>query len=219
MERVRSRIVSTGLFDRSRTLVTRRGVIWGDVRLREDDRFVHVAWHNADIYPSEPGRRATPKQASALRRLDRVLAHPAAWLPTSAWEDRKNRAYVPSTYIACYEVLPKEFSAPPSDPSRIFTVLPTAAADLLRSRDRIRHEGHRGLAVGPFYAYHYDCSEVTTKEVRALVKALDGAGVDHEERAHRLAYRIKILGPKRETAHLSFEPVLPHGETTCSVCG
>src|SRR3990170_4409003 len=85
LDRLRSEIVSTGLFGHDLQLLSTYGVIWGDVRLREGDRLIDVSWSNPDIYPQDPGTDASPEQARALDRLAALLTHPESWLPGIAW--------------------------------------------------------------------------------------------------------------------------------------
>ena len=64
------------------------------------------------------------------------------------------------------------------------------------------------------------CFAVTTNEARALAKALDGAGPATATKggAIRLHYTFDAPGPSRQV-EISFDPFLPHGEVTCSLCG
>lgn len=215
VERLRSEIVSTGLFDHDLALASRR-FVWGTITVRAGRRLVRVKWQNPDMYAADPEMRAykpaSRQQARALGRLDSLLAHPSSWLPAGAWADRRIRAYVPSRFATCYEVLPKALSEPPREPSVFLDLAPSAVGDLLRARHTTRHEGARGWGGGPFYPYHYDCARVTTEEARALVKAFDDAGAEQLDPAHVLGYRFRVPGKKRETADISFDPLLPHGE-------
>jgi hypothetical protein len=161
------------------------------IQVRDGDRLVPVRW-------------ARDLDHSALRRLETRLSDPAPWLPSSAWEDQRIRAYVPSRFVVCYM-----WPSPPRDPSRILPLLPEPVEDLLRSRDRIRVDWNP-----PQY-----CSDVTTEEARSLAKALDDAGFEREQPPQWLAYRFKVPFSMRQPALIYFEPYLPHGEWTCSACG
>jgi hypothetical protein len=66
--------------------------------------------------------------------------------------------------------------------------------------------------------YNYS-SDVTTEEARALAEALDNAGLERFEPARLLGYRLEAPGRSGKTVIITFEPYLPHGETTCSACG
>ena len=52
-----------------------------------------------------------------------------------------------------------------------------------------------------------------------LAQAFDDAGFERVTRAARLGYRFATPGSNEKNAEIYFEPYLPHGEVTCSVCG
>jgi hypothetical protein len=209
VERIRSEIISTGLFGHDLQLLSMYGVIWGDVRVREGDRLIDVSWSNPDIYPQDPRTDATPEQARALERLDALLTHPESWLPASAWEDQAIQAYVPSSYAVCYSG-----SDRPLEASVILPLLPPSAEDLLRGKERT------GYDVG--ISYRIFCSDVTTEEARALVQTLDDAGLALDDRSieNRLGYLAKAPSSFHTDVLIYLEPSLPDGEfLLCSPCG
>jgi hypothetical protein len=160
----------------------------------------------------------TPKGVELLRSerisTGRIVPEDLSGLPASAWEDRKIRAYVPSRYAVCYGGWSE--SERPIDASRVFTLLPAPAADLLRSRDKTRHDGKRGLGGDLHPDYHY-CSNVTTREARAIAEALDHPGLEKVDQTYWLAFQTR--GPNRETIDLWFAAILPDGRSVCSPCG
>jgi hypothetical protein len=188
-ELLRSETVSSGLLGGDQVPPVPFGT---NIEVRNDDRLVRV------------------ERASDLERLVARLTDPASWLPASAWEDREIRAYVPSRYAVCYGGFPQ-----PIEVSRVLSLLPTQAADLLRAKD-LREEQGGDL-----------CSDATTEEARALAETLDDGGAEQSglgdgrgpARAFRLEYSFAVPGSPDESAHVFFEPYLPHGETTCSPCG
>ena len=120
---------------------------------------------------------------------------------------------MPSTYAVCYGGWPPD---QPIEPSRLLTLLPPAAEDVLRAKDRTRHEGLFG-SPGNFHVVANHCSHVTNEEAHMLAQAFDDAGF---ERLHaRLAYRFETPGSNEKNAQIGFEPYLPHGEIFCSACG
>ena len=152
-------------------------------------------------------------RARDLGRLYARLSDPGSWLPASAWVERDARAYVASKYAVCHGGWPPDQLI---GRSRILALLPPAVRDLL---------GDASLRQGPLFgepgnfrpSYEY-CADMTTDEARAVAVALDDAGL-HEDGSSRLNYRIEAPGSNPGEAHVWFEPYLPHGEITCSVCG
>jgi hypothetical protein len=217
VEQLRSEIVSTGLFDHDVALASSR-FIWGEMDVRVADRLVHVEWSRPDMVGADPHGAswvtATREQERALERLDAFLAHPTQGLPASAWADKQVRAYVPSTFAVCWEGWPAEPSDPQSDPSRILSLLPPAARQVLSGKPTTRHTGERGWAGGPHYPSARDCANVTTAEARFLAATLDDAGIERTDHAAGLQYSFDLPGPNRETALIPFESRLPDGEWT-----
>jgi hypothetical protein len=215
-ELMRSEVISTGLFGRDLDFIGIQG-LFGEIEVRNGDRLVRVAW--GDYSNDSDPTIATAEQASALQRLDVRLADPASWLPASAWEDREIRAYVPSRFSVCYEGMDDALPA-----SRILASLPPAAEDLLRSTDRTRAESGPSVdGEGTRYWVQY-CSEVTTEQARALAEAFDddpGFEKDPVVKAYGLVYQTAIgpSGTFDPIVSVAFEPILPHGDKTCSPCG
>lgn len=151
--------------------------------------------------------------ARDLDRLYARLSDPGSWLPASAWVERDVRAYVASKYDVCYGGGRPDQRI---EQTRLLALLPPAVRDLL---------GDAPLRQGPLFgepgnfrpSYEY-CSDMTTDEARAVAVALDDAGF-HEDGSSRLNYRIEAPGSNPGEAYVWFEPYLPHGEITCSVCG
>jgi hypothetical protein len=212
VELLRSEIVSTGLFEHDQTAddSSPHYSIHNEIQVRIGDRLIRVQGKftaNSNEFP---------------KRLRERLADPASWLPASAWEDRRLRAYVPSRYAVSYGGL---FQT--TERSRILSLLPARAGDLLRDRDAVpRRRGYDG---GGFTrtSLTYYVSDVTTEEARALVKALDDAGL---KRDGGLGYSFEIpgtsvdpppplKGPVRPVVFIGFSPYFPHGETLCLACG
>lgn len=217
VERMLSRLVSTGLFDHDVALVSDR-FIWGHADVRAAHRLIGVDWSRPDTDladPDSPDRvTATPDQERGLERLDALLAHPTRGLPASAWAERGIRAYVPSMFAVCWDSSPARVSDPQSDPSRVLSQLPPAARDLLVGKKSTRRRGKRGWAGGPYYPSATDCADVTTAEARFLSRALAAAGIERTDPPAGLQYSFGLRGGTRETAGITFEPLLPNGEST-----
>ena len=159
------------------------------------------------------GRLSRVDRASDLYRLEERLTHPASWLPASAWVDREIRAYVPATYAVCYGGWPPD---QPIEPSRLLTLLPPAAEDLLRAKDITPKKGLFG-SPGDFHVVVDHCSDVTNEEAHMLARAFDDAGFEPVRAG--LGYFFATPGSNEKNAQIGFEPYLPHGEIFCSVCG
>ena len=113
------------------------------MKVRDGDRFVRLQWRAGEASADGPGGAegtiATPKQLSALRRIDALLTDPTSALPSSAWAVREVKAYVASHYAVCLD------TALPKDASYLLSLLPAQAADLLRDKSRTRvNRGPRG---------------------------------------------------------------------------
>ena len=173
------------------------------------------------------GRLVSVDRASDLERLEARLTDPTSWLPASAWADRETRAYVPARFAVCYGTSPP---TPATDPSRIVSLLPAAAADMLRGKDRTPVTGvvHREAPGGvrPIAVTDY-CSDLTTEEARTLAKALEDAGPTEKADpdgsfrtdSFRLDYTFDAPAQGQRGVSIYFEPYLPHGEIICSPCG
>ena len=212
VELLRSEIVSTGLFEHHQPADSRYAG-HNVIQVRIGGRFVQV----------EAKRSAASNWRNGFsKRLRERLANPASWLPASAWADRRLRPYVPSMYAVGYGGL---FQT--TERSRILSLLPAPAEDLLRDQDAVpRRRGYDG---GGFTrtSLTYYVSDVTTEEARSLVKALDEAGL---KRDGALGYTFEIpgtsvdpppplKGPVRHVVFIGFSPYFPHGETVCLACG
>jgi hypothetical protein len=156
------------------------------------------------------------------RPLVERLTDPEAWLPASAWASRQIKAYVPSRYAILHGGLPQTIER-----SRILSLLPAPAEDLLRAHDAVPRLGHiMGRTPSSFQYY---VSDVTASEARAFAQALDDAELKRFLPAAQLGYRFEAPGtsvdppgpqkPVQNEVFITLEPYLPHGESVCSACG
>jgi hypothetical protein len=178
---LRSRILSTGLFEHRRLrLHAGRHHAQIHIRVLESDRWVSV---EASPKPYRSWRKRftkeTPAQGRALARLvEALLAEPTEWLPATAWADPEMRAFVPSRYWFAYDR-----SAP--DTSR----LPSLARELLQA------------------ALSNPCSVATTDEARAIFQALAEAGIPPlDNQAYGIGF---VLPGMPRLSYLHFHPALP----------
>ena len=154
VELLRSEIVATGLFGREQPPLGSNPP-HRVIQVRLGDRLVRVAVSFFE------------------RRLVERLEDPEAWLPASAWANSQIKAYVPSKYAILYGGLPKTIER-----SRIFSLLPGPAEDLLRANEVAPQLGyifHGGRTTASFTYY---VSDLTTEEARAFAQALDDAGLE-----------------------------------------
>ena len=207
-----SEVISTGLFEKNLDLdiegLTLPGCGLGPgIEVRNGDRLVRLTWWRPRAPLSdgracgEPLQLATPEQADAVVRLIGRLADPASWLPEHAWEDQENRAYVPSRYAICANLvdLPAgvSVSAWPKT-SEIVDQLPGPVKALIYADGRVIERADGG------------CYEVTTDEARAIVRALDDAGFESELRMS-LTY-VFDTQELRWVDGIAFLTILPNGE-------
>lgn len=201
VEFLRSKVISTGLFAQDLALAREGDAPFLEIQVRNGDRLVRATW--AIRLNWRIGQRApfaTPEQASALEDLDALLTDPASW-PSSAWQDREIKAYVPSRYWICSRGIPE-----PIERARARSLLPRAAQDLLDDVVRTHVEAMPS---------DQDCYVVTTEDARALAGILDDAGVGRNEPRGGevwLRYTLPNLDAPRSQVWISFEPVLPLDE-------
>jgi hypothetical protein len=191
------------------------GSNWGEVWVPEGERFVRLQWRHMDAMrgPSFEGTIATPKQLSALRRVDALLTDPTSVLPPSAWAVREVRAYVPSHYAVCID------ASPPKDVSQLLSLLPARAADVLRNESWTRvetdvvtntREDQRMRVVGQRVTY---CSKLTIEEAREVADAVSGLERYEAFRPYALVYRLAgDVAHGWEATTISFDPYLPDGQ-------
>jgi hypothetical protein len=200
VELMRSEVISTGLFDQD---IEHRIRVAGDdvggvIEVRNGERLVRIEYSPGGITGLQP------EQDAALVTLHGRLADPASWLPASAWEDPEIRAYVPAAFALCFD-----WGRDRIGTDQLLDLLPGPAGDLLRTKHLTSEFG-------------VHCYEVTTEEARALADVFDEAGYrdsDPNIDPYVLAYSVSAPDPINDDILFSFEPVLPHGEWTCSPCG
>ena len=204
VELLRSEIVSTGLFEHHEP-VGPKSSIHNVIQVRIGDRLVRV---EGERTAASNWRNPFPK------RLRERLANPASWLPASAWADRRLGAYVPSRYEVYYGGYVRTVER-----SRLFALLPVAAADLLRAHEAVPRHGSLGIRADSPPLITRWVATMTTDEARALARALD------EKYVFEIPGTSFALPPPNEgqrvqnSIGIGFVPYLPHGETVCLACG
>jgi hypothetical protein len=213
VELLRSEIVSTGEFgDEAPKPPCAPGESPADGNCRRPmpppapDEPMTVPWIT-EILVKDLGRLVRVDRARDLWRLEEQLSDPGSWLPASAWAEQEIRAYVPSRFAVCYGGWPPD---EPRERPEILAEFPAVARAAL-DQDAPAREGPLFGSPGHFRASHEYCFDATTDEARALVAAFEDAGLKRQG-AYRLNFSVG-------TAHVYFEPYLPHGETLCSASG
>jgi hypothetical protein len=152
VELLRSEIVSTGLFDHHQP-ARREASPHSVIQVRIGERLVRVQVGCPGCPPNFP------------ERLNERLAHAASWLPASAWKDRQIRAYVASRYAISYFAQPQTLER-----SRLLSLLPAAAEDLLRDKDTVPEQWYTDSADHTPIPITRYVSDLTTEEARALAQ-------------------------------------------------
>jgi len=194
----------------------------GMVRLYADGRLIWN-YYFGDGNSRSTGhieQRLTPEGVELLRGLDDLTEKDPLrlreWLPSTAWEDRSIRAYVPARFGACL-VANDGTGTGRSDLDLPLTeklgLLPPEVSRLLRDREPVP-------IWGDSYGGPFDCLGLTTAQARRLDEVLRGSGFAQDEQMNRylLEYHLDD-GPGTMRISIWFEPVFPDGSIGCSACG
>jgi hypothetical protein len=125
VERLLSRVVSSGLFEND--LALGLDLRSGNVEVRRGDRSVIVAWGRTPDSVSGLGLQArfveaTPAQAGDLAELEAFLRDPMAWgLPPHAYRQREITPFVPTHLWGSYDRSEPDLSNLPSPAREIVT--------------------------------------------------------------------------------------------------
>lgn len=138
------------------------------------------------------------------------------WLPSSAWEDRTMKAYVPSAYGVCLFVDGDQDTGPRLTLDQKLAMWPTEIAGILSGRALVpRHEN--------VYGDDAHCLHLPLADARRLDAELNRLGFDQREDVNGalLQYHADIDGSASATRMIEiwFEPVFPDGSIGCSYCG
>jgi hypothetical protein len=171
------------------------GVLWGELRLGDAVGVREASWTDAEL----PAR----------------LADPGAWLPASAWADRRIRGYVPARFAVCGAGATRDGSTRDIAMAAVLPLVPTGARDVLTGPPRTTAPWSGALEQG--------CAVVSLEAARTVAAALDAGGFARADAwAGQLIYRLDANASVRRSGSdhvvLSFTPLLPDGEWVC-YCG
>jgi hypothetical protein len=193
VEFLRSAVIATGLFE-SDLAVARQIPGFLQIEVQNADRLVRTTWAVRTNYlVGQTAPLATSEQATALTELGALLNDSASW-PASAWDDQTMTAYVPGRFAVRLRGIPDAI-----EPAQAIGLLPKEAQDLYRAGDS---------APG--------ASVLTTDDARALAEILVRASIqrsDPETGAFWLRYVLRNQPTSGNRVWISFEPVLPDGES------
>jgi hypothetical protein len=190
VERLRSRAVSTGLFegDRGVTLDHRPG----SMEVRRGDRSVIVVWgkdpsairnSNRDL---ERISAATPEQEAQLSDLVAFFRDPTAWtLPRRMYMQPETSPFVPSRIGVVYDAGRPDWST-----------LPSPAREIVSSR--------LGSLTSPA-----SCQVISADQARKIARALTQVGIDADYDSQRGSLGFSAAG-----SFVHSFPALPH-EVAC----
>ncbi len=198
VERLRSKAVSTGLFEQDQGLTLDHGpgsmeVRRGSIEVRRDDRSVIVAWGKDPsatrswakaVVPRDWERTsaATAEQEAEVSELVAFFRDPTAWtLPLRMYVQPETSPFVPSRIAVVYDRGQPDWST-----------LPSPAREIVSNR--------LGGLTRPD-----SCQVISTHQARQIARALTQAGIDADYDSQRGLLGIRFAG---SLVH-SF-PLLPH---------
>jgi hypothetical protein len=180
-----SKILATGLFEQDLMLDLGRDHAWAHHQVRRGDRMVTVTGGPSPD-PADPRdfTKATAAQMRSLAWIEKLVANPARWLPTTAWANRQIRAFVPARYWAGLDRDYPDISKLPSPAGKV----------LVRYKPLMRH----------------GCQVLTTGKARELLQAFVEAGLSPSEN-HAFTIAFALAG-RHHPSDLHMSPALPDND-------
>jgi hypothetical protein len=206
VERLRSRAVSTGLFEQDQGLtldlvddpgLREHGVVRGSMEVRRGDRSVIVVWGEdrsvvrswAEAFVARDLERTSPATAEQETEVSELVAFfrdPTAWRLSKSWYMQPETSpFVASRIRVVYDQGAPDWS-----------LLPPRAREVVSSR-------LAGLARGD------ECQAILTDQARKVARALTQAGIDADYDRERGLLVIRAAG-----SFVHSHPALPH-EVAC----
>jgi hypothetical protein len=195
VELLRSRAVSTGLFEQDQGLTFVHSP--GSMEVRRGDRSIIVVWGEdpsairswAKAYGLRDLERisaATPEQAREVIELEVFLRDPTAWrLPSRMYVQPETSPFVPSRLLVVYDLGEPDWSK-----------LPSPAREIVSSRleGLIRGDG---------------CQVISADQAGEIARALTQAGIETDYDSQRGLLSFEAAG-----SFVHSLPILPH-EVAC----
>src|SRR5215213_3974297 len=207
VERLRSRAVSTGLFEQDQGLtldyvddpgLREHGVVRGSMEVRRGDRSVIVvwgegrsavrSWAEAFVPRDLETSAATAEQEADVSELVAFFRDPTAWtLPRRMYVQPETSPFVPSRLRVVYDAGVPDWST-----------LPSPAREIVSSRlgGLTRREGSEG------------CQVISTDQAREVARALTQAGIGADYDSQRGGLGFRAAG-----SFVHSKPALPHEVT------
>jgi hypothetical protein len=207
VERLRSRAVSTGLFEQDQGLtldnvddpgLREHGVVRGSMEVRRGDRSVIVVWGEgrsvvrswAEAFVARDLERTSPATAEQETEVSELVAFfrdPTAWRLSKSWYmQTETSPFVPSRLSVVYDSGEPDWSTLPS-PAR--EIIGSSRLEGLSRRD--------------------PCRVISTDQARELARALTQAGIGADYDSQRGLLVIRAAG-----SFVHSHPALPH-EVAC----
>ncbi len=164
-----SKLLATGLFEDNLMLALGKHDAWAFHRVRRGDRVVTVnGVPSPDPTWNQHFSNPTPAQTQALASIEKFVADPTSWLPTSAWANRRIRAFVPARYVVAFDRSYPDISK-----------LPSPAGKVLVQYKQLRSHGCQILTIGQAQRLlqAFVKAGMSPSENHAFVIAFDFAGL------------------------------------------
>jgi hypothetical protein len=215
VERVRSRFLSSGLFDSAQPVSEIDGLCPIRACVRDDDHWLEV---QVDV-GGPTFSRAGPEAVGLFDDLERL----ASWLPATEWADQRAKPYVSPRIGTCVGVFVDGGPAP-FDRSVLLSRLPERAAGVLSAHERsadmesllLPLDYFTGGRSYPITSSESGCFELTLNEARTLADALlapPGGGTQEGSVIVRSFGRqsdpSQPGATRQQAAHIGFFQLLP----------
>jgi hypothetical protein len=192
---VRSEILSSGLFDPGRETPSPLGTFDGSIVVRDEDRLLYPQW--AGNVPD------------SFAEVAARLRNPGTWLPGHAWDDRELKPWDPAHYGVCLRRETGTIDSPLEDPAAAMSTAFPGPAEVTANVRHWQPPHVLQTEPGP------DCYDVKPAAALGMARAFEQALDDDMLSALSMGedgYEYEAAPPVSALIHISFVPLLPHGE-------